>query len=304
MKKPIAVVALGGNAIIEKNAKSSVKDQFEATSRAMKQIMFLSKKYNLVITHGNGPQVGAILIRSEAAAGKTYTIPLSVAVAESEGEMGYMIQQCLHNELGKRQIASVLTQVLVDRNDGAFRNPTKPIGPFYTKSEAMKMRKNGMDMKEDSGRGWRRVVPSPRPLKIIEAETIKRLARDGIIVVAAGGGGIPVAKKGKKLQGVDAVIDKDYASAKLAEDIGAALLVVLTGVDSVYLNYGQKNQRPVKKMSAAQAERFQHHFPEGSMMPKVLASAAFARSGGRAVITSHRALKKAMLGRSGTWFVA
>jgi len=299
--KPTAVVALGGNAIMRKGDKT-IEKQFANTHNAIRSISFLLKKYRLVITHGNGPQVGNILIQVESAIGRAYPIPLSVAVAESQGQMGYMIEQAIQNELGTRKpVVSMLTQVLVDKNDPAFQHPTKPIGPFYTKRHALLLKRKGMHVINDAGRGWRRVVPSPYPQRIIEADAIRKLVRNDIVVIAAGGGGIPVYKRGKRLVGVDAVIDKDLASSCLARSIVADLLIILTDVDNVFLNYGQPNQKPIKKMSVAQAEQYTSHFAEGSMRPKVVAATEFVKAGGSAVITSPRSLRKALQRKAGTW---
>jgi carbamate kinase len=265
----------------------------------MKYIADLSKKSRLVITHGNGPQVGNILIRVESALGKAYSLPLSICVAESEGEMGYMIEQTLHNELhGRQPVVSVLTQVLVNKKDPAFKRPTKPIGPFYSKIRAQVLRKK-FPMIEDAGRGWRRVVASPKPLKIVESETIEKLIKNNIIVIAAGGGGIPVFLKKGRLHGIDAVIDKDLASACLANSINANELILLTGEKYVYLNYGKKQQKPIKKMNAKQAKHFmkQGHFAEGSMKPKIEAAVLFLEKGkGKKVLIT----APDFLGRGGT----
>lgn len=296
------VVALGGNAIMRGN-KDTIEKQFGNVRKTAKEILFLAKRHHTVITHGNGPQVGNILIQIESAIGKAYPVPLSVAVAESQGQLGYMIEQAIVNESGKTDVASILTQVVVDRNDPAFRNPSKPIGPFYTKDQAEHLRLSGMQIKEDSGRGWRRVVPSPHPISIVEANTIKKMLKQGIIVIAAGGGGIPVYKKGKNLVGVDAVIDKDLASACLAKSIGADLLVILTGVDNVYLSYGTPEQTPLRKLTLKEAKKYAGHFAEGSMGPKVAAAVEFVKHGDRALITSPSALRAAMNERAGTWII-
>src|SRR3989344_9221344 len=297
-----AVVALGGNAIMRNNS-DDIEKQFANVRKTAKEILFLAKKYRTVVTHGNGPQVGNIMIQIETSVGKAYPVPLSVAVAESQGQLGYMIEQAIVNESGKTDVAGILTQVLVDRNDPAFRNPTKPIGPFYSKVQAEKLERGGMHVKEDSGRGWRRVVPSPKPKKIIEAATIKKMLDSGIIVVAAGGGGIPVYKSGGKLVGVDAVIDKDLASACLAKSIGADLLVILTGVDNVYLDYGTDKQRAIRQLTIKEAGKYMKHFAEGSMRPKVQAAVAFAKTGGKALITSPEKLRAALSWNAGTWIV-
>jgi carbamate kinase len=300
--KKIAVVALGGNAIMRKSDKT-IEQQFANTRAAVRSILFLAKKYNLVITHGNGPQVGNILIQVESAMGKAYPIPLSVAVAESQGQIGYMIEQAIQNELQKKAAVSVLTQVLVDKNDPAFKRPTKPVGPFYTKEHAMLLKRKGFTVMSDAGRGWRRVVPSPQPLKIVEAGAIKDIVRKGIVVIAAGGGGIPVYKSGRRLVGIDAVIDKDLASLCLAKSIKADLLIILTDVDNVYLNYGTARQRPIRKLTIKEAQKYMKHFAEGSMKPKIMAAMEFVKSGRHAVITSPRSLKAALKGKAGTWIV-
>ncbi len=271
--KKTAVIALGGNAILRREDKASVDAQFENVKKAAHNIAKLSKKYRLVLTHGNGPQVGNIMLRSEQSS--AYKIPLYVAVAESEGEIGYVIQQVLQNTL-KETVVSLLTQVLVEKKDCAFRNPTKPVGPFYTKKEAMHLAKQGMIIRKVD-HGFRRVVASPAPIKIIEASAIRELASSGFIVIAAGGGGIPVFMKSGKLQGVDAVIDKDLAAACLAKDVKADLLFLLTDVSCVYLNYGTKKQKPVKRLTAKTAQFYLNHkqFPAGSMGPKVQAAINF-----------------------------
>jgi len=297
-----AVVALGGNAIMRNN-KDGIEKQFANVRKTARGILFLAKKYKTVVTHGNGPQVGNIMIQIESAIGHAYPVPLSVAVAESQGQLGYMIEQAIVNESGKTDVAGILTQVIVSKSDPAFRNPTKPIGPFYSKRQAEKLRRGGMHVKEDAGRGWRRVVPSPKPKQIVEAATIKKMLDSGIIVIAAGGGGIPVYKNGSKLVGIDAVIDKDLASACLAKSIGADLLIILTGVDNVYLDYGTKKQRALRQLTVKEANRYVNQFAEGSMKPKVQAAVAFAKTGGKALITSPEKLHAALSWNAGTWIV-
>ena len=300
------VIALGGNAILRKEEKASVAGQFNNTYRAMENILPIIKKYHTVITHGNAPQVGAIMLRVESALGKTYSLPLYSAVAESEGEMGFMIEQSLQNSFMKHRIkkfvASLLTQVLVDKKDKGFKNPTKPIGPFYEKKKALFLEKKGFRMKKVDG-GYRRVVASPRPLKIIEAGVIKELIKHNIVVIAAGGGGIPVYKEKSSLRGIDAVIDKDLASSCLAKSISAKYMFILTGVDKVYLDYGKKNQKGLKKISVSEAKRYlkEGHFPAGSMGPKIEASIDFLINGGKKVIiTSPEKIRQALSGREGT----
>ncbi|MFQ6026647.1 MAG: carbamate kinase [Dehalococcoidia bacterium] len=306
--KPIAVVALGGHAILPKAEQPSIGSQFRHTREAMRQVLQLLRRgWEVVITHGNGPQVGHILIRAEAAEGQAYALPLSVAVAESEGEVGYVIQQSLYNELAaaelSRPIVTVLTQVLVDPQDPAFSHPTKPIGPYLEEEPARRLQASGVPLSYFPNHGWRRVVASPRPLRIIEGETVKRLAEQEVIVIAAGGGGIPVIQVQGRLEGVDAVIDKDLASAILAEGIGADLLLLLTDVAQVSLNYQQPDQVDLNSLSLDQAEQYlaAGHFPEGSMGPKVEGAVQFVRATqGKAIITTPDTLVPALEGETGT----
>lgn len=309
--RSLTTVALGGHAILRKKEKPSIERQFTHTQEAMQQILgLITPESGLVITHGNGPQVGNILMRSEIAERSAYPIPLSVAVAESEGEIGYVIQQSLYNALIENQqfkpIVTILTQVLVDRYDPAFENPTKPIGPFFTDDEAMLMRNEGTLLKNFPGYGWRRIVASPIPIKIIENDTIRRLVNEDVIVIAAGGGGIPVYQEEGRLRGIDAVIDKDLASSVLAQGIGADCLLLLTDVNKVYLDYGKSGQTELNTVSVFQA--IQHmaegHFPPGSMGPKMQGAIEFVRATGyRALITSPETLQEALKGRDGTWVV-
>ncbi|MCK4669870.1 MAG: carbamate kinase [Nanoarchaeota archaeon] len=306
MKKTL-VVALGGNAILSKGQKPTISSQFQNVKKAIKHILPLYKKYNLVITHGNGPQVGNILIRVEQALGKAYKLPLEVCVAESEGEIGYIIDQSLlnamHGKKIKAGVATLLTQVLVDKKDPAFKRPTKPVGPFYTKRQANILKKKRLPVMFDAGRGYRRVVASPKPIKIIEVPIIQKLLKQNIIVVAAGGGGIPVIKEKGKYKGVEAVIDKDFASCCLAKCLKADILLILTGVDKVKLDYGRKNEKSINKMDAKLAEEYMEkgHFPPGSMGPKIQAAINFVKHGGKkAIITSPRNAENALKGRQGT----
>ncbi|MEK7872788.1 MAG: carbamate kinase [Chloroflexota bacterium] len=309
--RPMAVVALGGHALLPKGEKPTVAGQFRACQRAMRHMLVLFRRgWDVVLTHGNGPQVGNILLRSEIAAKKAYPIPLSVAVAESGGEIGYIIQQSLHNELRRSRlphaVVTVLTQVLVDLNDPAFHMPTKPIGPFYTERQTGPLRKRGVPLAFADGYGWRRVVASPRPLRIVEADTVRRLAAQDVVVIAAGGGGIPVVERGGRLEGVDAVIDKDLASACLAVTLRAKLFIMLTDVRKAALWYNTPRQKDIDRMTAAQARRYlaEGHFPPGSMGPKVEAAADFAeRTGCPALITTPEALKAALEERDGTRIV-
>ena len=303
------VIALGGNALLKKGEKVTISVQYRNIENTIKKISFLVQKYNLVITHGNGPQVGNALIRVEEALGKAYALPLDVVVAETEAEIGYIIEQVLGNELkahhSKKAVVGILTQVLVNKNDGAFQNPSKFIGPFYSKKEAENLRLKGLHVKLDPRGGYRRVVASPTPLKIVESDIIKKLGKDTIII-AAGGGGIPVYEEKGKIHGIEAVIDKDLASAVLARDVSADLFLIITDVPYVYINFKKKNQKPLKSMNVKRAMQFlkQGHFGEGSMKPKVEAAINFLSSGGKKVIiTSPQNVEKALKGRSGTIIV-
>jgi carbamate kinase len=292
-KKKTAVVALGGNAITKKGEEDTVARQFANTRESLEGIVLLIKDgYNLAITHGNGPQVGNAILRVELARGRAPILPLGVCVADTEGGMGYMIEQSLENRLKKekikRDVATIVTQVIVDKDDPSISHPTKFIGQFYTKEEAKRLAKeNGWVVKEDRGKMWRRVVPSPIPLEIVEKKTIKTLVQNGVIVIAAGGGGIPVyVENDGKFEGVDAVIDKDRASAILARDIGAELLLILTEVEKVALNFGTLLQIDLNKLTVEEAKKYlrEGHFPPGSMGPKIEAAIQFLESGGKEVI--------------------
>jgi carbamate kinase len=292
-RKKTAVVALGGNAITKKGEEDTVARQFANTRESLEGIVHLIKDgYNLAITHGNGPQVGNAILRVELARGKAPILPLGVCVADTEGGMGYMIEQSLENRLKKekikRDVATIVTQVIVDKDDPSITHPTKFIGQFYTKEEAKKLAKeNGWVVKEDRGKMWRRVVPSPIPLEIVEKKTIKTLVQNGVIVIATGGGGIPVyVENDGKFEGVDAVIDKDRASAVLARDIGAELLLILTEVEKVALNFGTLLQINLNKLTVDEAKKYlrEGHFPPGSMGPKIEAAIQFLESGGKEVI--------------------
>jgi carbamate kinase len=291
-KKKTAVVALGGNAITREGERDTIPRQFANTRESLSGIVELIKDgYNLAITHGNGPQVGNAVLRVELAKGKATYLPLQICVADTEGGIGYMIEQCLENRLKdekiKRDVVTVVTQAVVDKDDPSIKNPTKFIGQFYSKKQALEFtEERGWVMKEDSRRGWRRVVPSPVPLEIVEKKTIKNLVNKGTIVIAAGGGGVPVYREDGELEGIDAVIDKDRASAVLARDIGAELLLILTGVEKVALHFGTRKQKNLSKLSLKDAKRFlaDGHFPPGSMGPKIEAAVQFLESGGKEVI--------------------
>jgi carbamate kinase len=306
------LIALGGNAISPPGEEGNVQQQFAHSESSMRAVVHAvwGKYDKVVITHGNGPQVGNILLRSEIAAeGGLYPLPLDTCVSDSEGGMGYMIQQVLHNVLRAEglevPVASLLTQTVVDADDPAWRNPTKYIGQGYSFDQAQRfMAERGWRMKEDASRGWRRVVPSPLPIDIVEHASIAALLDVGTWVIAAGGGGIPVLRDTKnRLIGVEAVVDKDLASALLARLLGIDLLVILTGVDEVMLNFGKPDQHALRKVSAADAERHlaEGQFPPGSMGPKIQAAVDFVRAGGSPVlITSTEAFQAAVEGRSGT----
>jgi carbamate kinase len=302
------VVALGGNMLLRKGESGTFDAQLENAKRTAKRIADLIQRgYRVVITHGNGPQVGSILIQQEKGKDEVPEMPLDVCVAESQGEIGYMLQRTLREELMRRRIkrpvATIVTQVLVDERDGAFKKPTKPIGPFYSKKEANKLsRKTGYLFKEDAGRGYRRVVPSPQPKEIVEKDAIKRMIKGGVIVIASGGGGIPVVRKRNKFRGVEAVIDKDLAAAVLAEDVDADMLIILTDVKAVFLNYRKGCEMELRKTTPEYASNYmkEGHFAPGSMGPKVQAAIEFALKGGKAIITSPKFLEAALKGDAGT----
>jgi carbamate kinase len=306
------VIALGGNALIKRGQKGTSEEQFETTMKSVRDIVRMIKEgWDVVITHGNGPQVGSILLQQDVAKGAVPPMPLDVCVAQSQGQIGYMIQQCMLNSLEtsniKRNVASVITQVIVDEKDPAFENPTKPVGPVYRYDEALLRLKEGYILTQQRG-GWRIVVPSPDPISIVEAEAIKKLIDDNVIVIAAGGGGIPVVKgkKGMKIEGREAVIDKDLASERLATEIGADVLLILTDVDAVYLDYGSENERKLGKVTLKEVEKYyrEGQFPPGSMGPKILAAIRFLHNGGKmAIISSIGNAWNAINGKAGTRIV-
>jgi carbamate kinase len=296
MNKKIAVVALGGNALIRGNELGTIQQQEKNTYNTCVHLLKLLKNgYELVITHGNGPQVGNIMLRNEAGY-KEYKIPqmpLDICVADSQGGIGYMIERQIKNILReykvRKNVVTVVTQVVVDKNDSAFEEPTKPVGGFYLKEEADLMaRARGYIFKEDPRkRGWRRVVPSPDPKEIVNKKTIRDLVKRGNIVIAAGGGGVPVYRDEKKnLVGVEAVIDKDLASSLLAREIGAEAFFILTDVPNVYLNFHKPDQIALKKITAQQAEEYLEsgEFSDGSMGPKIIAAIEFVKGGGNETI--------------------
>ena len=292
MKKK-AVIALGGNALIKEGQEGTIYEQFANTRNVSKSIVKIIKEgWNVVVTHGNGPQVGSILLQNDLAKDVTPPMPLGICVAESEGFIGYMIQQCLSNALKNanidRSVVTLITQVLVDENDPSFANPTKPIGPYYSDEEVEEIKQEGFQIKKESD-GWRIVVPSPDPESIVEGEIINKMLDEDIIVIASGGGGMPVIEKeGWGLDGLEAVIDKDLASERLAEAINAELLLILTNVEKVYLNYNTPEQKPLDKVSLEDLKKYykEGHFPVGNMGPKILAAIRFLESGGERVIIS------------------
>jgi carbamate kinase len=306
----LVVVALGGNAILKRGEKGTFEEQYQNVCNTARRMADLVQAgYRVVITHGNGPQVGATLLRHEAGKNIVPPFPLDACGAETQGFIGYMIQQALRNELKKRgldrYVITVVTRVIVDGGDGAFKNPTKPVGPFYTKEEADKLRSQrpNLVIKEDAGKGYRRVVPSPDPQIIAERFAIRSLVDNGFVVVACGGGGIPIVEEGTQARGVEAVIDKDLAGQRLASLIGASTFVILTDVDGAYLNYGTPGQTLIERTTAKQLEGYmkEGHFKEGSMSPKITAAIRFVQSGGdRAIIAELSKLREAMRGKSGT----
>jgi carbamate kinase len=305
-----AVVAIGGNAIIKKGQRPTLENQLLNLKDTCKHIADLvNAGYDLTLSHGNGPQVGDILLQNEAAQDEVPPMPLDVCVAESQGLVGYLFQQALTEQLGRlcchRVVPCVLTRVLVNADDPAFKEPSKPIGPYYSREEASALKSSrGWTMREDPRGGWRRVVPSPRPVAIIEADSIARLVHSGNdLVIAAGGGGIPVVEVDGRLQGVEAVVDKDLAASCLAECIKVSELIMLTDVEGAYLNRGTTEERLLTEISAEEAERYleQGHFPSGSMGPKVEAAIHFVRHGGqRAVVTRPELLHMALQSKAGT----
>ncbi len=315
--KRFAVIAIGGNSLIRDDKHVSVESQYEAARETCFHIADLVQQgWEVAIGHGNGPQVGFILRRSEIAAKAAgmHEVPLDVCGADSQGAIGYALQQNLQNILYQRginkKVVTVITQVLVDRNDPAFKNPTKPIGGFMDAAEAERRRvEQGWTVVEDSGRGFRRVVPSPVPKEIVELETVQTLLDAGIVTVAAGGGGIPVVDPGDgNYQGVAAVIDKDLASSLLARAIKAELFVISTAVEKVALDFGKPGQRWLDRMTLAEAEKYLEegtHFAKGSMAPKIQAVAAYLRDmpGGKALITNPENIGRALRGETGTWIV-
>lgn len=314
--RKVAVIAIGGNSLIKDSKHQTVEDQYLAAEETTNHIAdMVESGWNVAIGHGNGPQVGFILRRSEIAARVEgmHEVPLDVCGADSQGAIGYALQQTLQNELYRRgikqNVATLITQVLVDREDPAFKNPTKPIGSFMDEAEAMR-RKNemGWNVVEDAGRGWRRVVASPLPKEIVELNTVQTLIKAGVIVITVGGGGIPVIDVGDGVyRGTAAVIDKDFASSLLAREIQADLFLISTAVEKVALNFGKPDQRWIDRMTVSEAKRYLAegvHFAKGSMAPKIQAIIWYMENGGKqALITSPEHIGRALRGETGTWIV-
>ena len=312
-ERPIVVVALGGHAFMEKGEEANVEVYERRAVKVCEHLMTLiGRNYNIVIAHGNGPQVGNLLMRQEFARDQFHVDPLDVLVARTQGSLGYILQQALLNMMRKRQlhryVVTFVTQVLVHADDPAFENPTKPVGPFFDEKEARRREAEmGWQMVHQINRGWRRVVPSPQPLKVVQWDTIRNTASKGNVVIACGGGGIPIAKNADgQYEGVEAVVDKDSTAAVLATQIGAELLLILSDVPEVYLNYGKPEQRALTAVTLNQTERLmtEGHFPPGSMGPKVQSILTFLKAGGkRGLITTPDKLEEAMDGIAGTHFV-
>ena len=310
MKPKIALIAFGGNALLPDNSRGLQEEQMRHAQKAAELMAHVVRKgYELIIVHGNGPQVGNLLIQMEESVTKIPPYSLEICDAMTEGSMGYMLERAIINELRKHSIdkeaITVITQVIVDKDDPAFQNPTKPIGPFYTKFRAKELAKEKKwTIVEDAGRGYRRVVPSPKPIDVVPKWVVRDLVLAGRVVVAAGGGGIPVIINGRGLfEGVEAVIDKDYAASLIAREVKVDLFIILTGIDRVYLNYGKPDQQPLDVLGIDQAKELlaQDQFPAGSMGPKIKAAIEFIEAGGTEVlITSANNLKAALLNRSGT----
>ena len=312
MTKKVAVVAVGGNALIKDKTKKSIKDQYEAASETMGHITsMIEDGWDVVVTHGNGPQVGFILRRSELSAHELHMVPLDYCGADTQGAIGYMFQKALRNEFKKRGLkktaSTVITQVRVDASDPAFQHPAKPIGSFVDEDLAKERMKEGKTFVEDSGRGWREVVASPIPQEVVEFEAIRNLVDAGVTTIAVGGGGIPVVENADgDLDGVAAVIDKDFASGLLAKELDADLLLISTAVEKVAINFNTPDEQWLDKMTVAEAEKYieEGHFAPGSMLPKVQAIVKFLKEGGKqALITDPPNILRALKGETGTWIV-
>lgn len=290
----LAVIALGGNSLIRPKEKGTAQRQIVRIDKTISYLKPLIKKFSLVLTHGNAPQAGSLLIQQEKSKRIIPQMPLDTLDAMTQGELGYWIQQAVENVLKKNGV-TIVTRILVNKNDKAFKHPTKPIGPYYQKRNFRNM------IKEPEG--WRRIVPSPKPAEIVDVKEIESLVRKKFIVIACGGGGIPVIKHSNKFIGVEAVIDKDYATEKLASQLKADMIIFLTDVDYVYYDYGKKSQKPLRRLTVKNAIKYlkENQFKEGSMKPKIEASVEFLRKGGKKVlITSPEKLNLALKGKTGT----
>jgi carbamate kinase len=313
-QRKLAVVAFGGNALLRPEDRGTQEEQIARAKQAARWLAEIVRHgYRLIVVHGNGPQVGNILIQNEEASTKIPPQSLDVCVAQTEGSMGFMLQQAIRNRLESiglgGEVATILTEVEVDVNDAGFKRPTKPIGPFFTRYRAEALERDlGWTMREDAGRGWRHVVPSPKPLRILNLESIKYMLAGTDVVVAAGGGGIPVVRgRDGQWRGIEAVIDKDYASALLAADLEADVFIILTGVAKVAIDYEKPTQRLVDRLTVADAERYlgEGQFPAGSMGPKIDAAVQFVRRSGKQVlITDIDHLREALGGGEGTLIVS
>lgn len=314
--KELVVIAIGGNSIIKDNASQSIAAQEIAVKEVAEHVFtMLQSNYNIVLTHGNGPHVGLDLRRSEIAHERENLplTPLANCVADTQGGIGYLIQQALNNKLSARpdnkKAVTVVTQVEVDRHDPNFKNPTKPIGAFFTQAQSQKLQQDNPDWRfvEDSGRGYRRVVASPVPLKIIESDAISALVKSGFVVIGAGGGGIPVVRnEHNQCHSIDAVIDKDLSTTLLAKELKADILIITTGVEKVCIHFGKPNQKALDTVSIAEIEQYtkEGHFPAGSMLPKIEASLSFLKNGGKKVIiTTPEKLPQALKGETGTHII-
>ena len=307
-----ALIAIGGNSLIADKNAPQVSNQWDAVRETCNHIAdLIEDNWNVIITHGNGPQVGFILRRNELSCAEVHETPLDLIVADTQGSIGYMLQQALNNVLRQRginrSVLTMVTQVVVDREDPAFKDPTKPIGTFMTEEEARRFEKEGWQVVEDSGRGWRRVVASPKPVEIVEQGAIRSMVRDGYVVIACGGGGVPVVRNTSgELRGIPAVIDKDKASSLLAQTLMVDLFIISTGVEQVSIHFNTENQEDLDALSIADAHRYieEGHFAKGSMLPKVEAVLEFLEKGGpRALITNPENLGRAMNNETGTWIL-
>jgi carbamate kinase len=315
MDEKLVFIAIGGNSLIKSKELRTVEDQHRAIQETVQHVAdLIEQNYQVLISHGNGPQVGFILRRSEVARRMTglHLVPLVNVVADTQGSIGYQIQQSLNNELASRnttgQCVTVVTQVVVDRDDPAFKEPAKPVGEFFNEEQLAEIRRDYPDwnLVEDAGRGFRRVVPSPEPREVIEKPVIESLLKSGYHVITVGGGGIPVVRTDVGLEGVDAVIDKDLASSLLANQLNAGLLIISTAVEQVVLNFGKPSEKPINSMTVAEAEQYiaEGHFAPGSMLPKIQSALRFLKNGGKEVIiTAPEFIKEAVARGRGTHVV-